>query len=120
MSSAVADARRLVIKVRSALVTNEGRGLDLAAIERWAEQISRLHALGKQVLLVSSGAIAEGMQRLGWATRPQQVHELHIEVTISTNNVRNKDSNASPSIRILGQKCFFGRDPFSQIRHKIH
>ncbi|MGE5665745.1 MAG: glutamate 5-kinase [Betaproteobacteria bacterium] len=82
MRSAVADARRLVIKVGSALVTNEGRGLDLAAIERWAEQISRLHALGKQVLLVSSGAIAEGMQRLGWVTRPQQVHELQAAAAV--------------------------------------
>jgi glutamate 5-kinase len=82
MRSAVAGARRLVVKVGSTLVTNEGRGLDLAAIERWAEQISRLHALGKQVLLVSSGAIAEGMQRLGWSTRPQQVHELQAAAAV--------------------------------------
>ncbi len=65
MTSVVATARRVVVKVGSSLVTNDGRGLDLEAISRWAAQVARLRELGKQVLLVSSGAIAEGMQRLG-------------------------------------------------------
>jgi glutamate 5-kinase len=82
MSSVVAAARRVVVKVGSSLVTDEGRGLDLAAISRWAEQIAALHGHGKQVLLVSSGAIAEGMQRLGWARRPQQIHELQAAAAV--------------------------------------
>jgi glutamate 5-kinase len=72
----IADARRLVIKVGSALVTNNGEGLDLNAITEWARQIAQLRQNGKEVLLVSSGAIACGMQRLGWAKRPKNVHEL--------------------------------------------
>jgi glutamate 5-kinase len=80
--SVVAGVRRLVVKVGSSLVTNEGRGLDLAAIERWAEQIAQLVAGGRQVVLVSSGAIAEGMQRLGWSKRPQQIHELQAAAAV--------------------------------------
>jgi glutamate 5-kinase len=78
----VRAARRLVIKVGSSLVTDEGRGLDRAAIAQWAEQIAALRAAGKQVLLVSSGAIAEGMQRLGWARRPREVHELQAAAAV--------------------------------------
>ena len=78
----VVQARRVVVKVGSSLVTNDGQGLDLEAISRWAGQIAELHALGKQVLLVSSGAIASGMQRLGWRRRPQQVHELQAAAAV--------------------------------------
>ena len=72
----LANAKRLVIKVGSALVTNNGEGLDLNAINEWARQIAQLRQMGKEVLLVSSGAIACGMQRLGWNKRPKAVHEL--------------------------------------------
>jgi len=75
VSRAVADAGTLVVKVGSTLVTNEGRGLDTAAIARWAAQIAQLRVLGKRCVLVSSGAIAEGMQRLGWTKRPSAIHE---------------------------------------------
>lgn len=80
--SAVASARRIVVKVGSSLVTNEGRGLDLAAVGEWAQQIAALHAAGKQVVLVSSGAIAEGMARLGWARRPHAMHELQAAAAV--------------------------------------
>ncbi len=80
--AAVAVARRLVVKVGSSLVTNDGRGLDREAIANWADQIAGLRAAGKQVLLVSSGAIAEGMQRLGWIRRPREVHELQAAAAV--------------------------------------
>ena len=72
----IAEAKRIVIKVGSALVTNNGAGLDLAAINEWARQIAELRQQHKEVVLVSSGAIACGMQRLGWSKRPSAVHEL--------------------------------------------
>ncbi|MEB0134471.1 glutamate 5-kinase [Actimicrobium sp. CCC2.4] len=74
--SLVQQARRLIIKVGSSLVTNDGKGLDHAAIANWAAQIAQLRTLGKEVVLVSSGAIAEGMQRLGFDKRPTGIHEL--------------------------------------------
>jgi glutamate 5-kinase len=81
-TAAVQAARRVVVKVGSSLVTDEGRGLDLVAIAQWAGQIAALRAAGKQVLLVSSGAIAEGMQRLGWVKRPREVHELQAAAAV--------------------------------------
>lgn len=79
---AVRDAHRLVVKVGSTLVTDEGRGLDEVAIARWATQIARLCELGKEVVLVSSGAVAEGMKRLGWKRRPKVMHELQAAAAV--------------------------------------
>lgn len=76
MNSVIKNAKRLIIKVGSSLVTNDGKGIDSAAIAKWAAQIAQLRALGKEVVLVSSGAIAEGMQRLGFEQRPIGIHEL--------------------------------------------
>jgi glutamate 5-kinase len=80
--SILVHARRLVIKVGSSLVTNQGHGLDHAALAQWAEQIAELKRRGRQVLLVSSGAVAEGMQRLGWRKRPRQLHELQAAAAV--------------------------------------
>ncbi|MCD6042490.1 MAG: glutamate 5-kinase, partial [Burkholderiales bacterium] len=78
----IAQSTTLVVKVGSSLVTNEGRGLDAQAIERWAAQVVELGKLGKRVVLVSSGAIAEGMQRLGWTRRPHAMHELQAAAAV--------------------------------------
>ncbi|MDA8095252.1 MAG: glutamate 5-kinase [Betaproteobacteria bacterium] len=82
MKSVVARAGRLVVKVGSSLVTNDGQGLDRDALQRWARQIAVLRSMNKEVLLVSSGAIAEGMQRLGWKKRPHAVHELQAAAAV--------------------------------------
>jgi glutamate 5-kinase len=82
MTSELAKAGRLVVKVGSSLVTNQGQGLDHAALARWVAQIAELRKLGREVLLVSSGAIAEGMQRLGWKVRPSAVHELQAAAAV--------------------------------------
>ncbi|MEJ8846482.1 glutamate 5-kinase [Variovorax rhizosphaerae] len=81
-STALHDARRIVVKVGSSLVTNEGRGLDEAAIGEWCRQLAALVRDGREVVMVSSGAIAEGMKRLGWRTRPHEVHELQAAAAV--------------------------------------
>ncbi len=81
-ASPVAEGRRIVVKVGSSLVTNEGRGLDERAISQWGRQIAELRALGKEVVMVSSGAVAEGMKRLGWAQRPKAMHELQAAAAV--------------------------------------
>jgi glutamate 5-kinase len=81
-STALRDARRIVVKVGSSLVTNEGRGLDEAAIGEWCRQLAELVRDGREVVMVSSGAIAEGMKRLGWRTRPHEVHELQAAAAV--------------------------------------
>ena len=76
------NARRIVVKVGSSLVTNEGRGLDEAAIGEWCRQMAVLAREGREVIMVSSGAIAEGMKRLGWVTRPHEVHALQAAAAV--------------------------------------
>ena len=76
MQSVIGQAQRVIVKVGSSLVTNEGRGLDHSAIAKWADQIAHLRRMGKQVVLVSSGAVAEGMLRLGFERRPVAIHEM--------------------------------------------
>ena len=82
MRSELAKAKRLVVKVGSGLVTNRGQGLDHAALARWVSQIAELRKLGREVVLVSSGAIAEGMQRLGWKRRPSAIYELQAAAAV--------------------------------------
>lgn len=87
MQSILKCARRIVVKVGSSLVTNQGQGLDHAALARWAEQIAKLKEMGKEIVLVSSGAIAEGMQRLGWRKRPHALHELQAAAAVGQMGV---------------------------------
>jgi glutamate 5-kinase len=75
-------ARRLVIKIGSALLTDDGKGLDVAALGLWVDQIAELIAEGVEVVVVSSGSVAEGMSRLGWSLRPQHLHELQAAAAV--------------------------------------
>ena len=81
-STALREARRIVVKVGSSLVTNEGRGIDAEAIGTWCRQLAALAQDGREVIMVSSGAIAEGMKRLGWAVRPKEIHELQAAAAV--------------------------------------
>jgi glutamate 5-kinase len=82
MSQALVTARRIVVKVGSSLVTNEGRGVDAEAVGNWCRQMALLVGRGREVIMVSSGAIAEGMKRLGWTTRPKEVPELQAAAAV--------------------------------------
>ena len=82
MTSVLLGARRIVVKVGSSLVTNEGRGVDAEAIGNWARQLAALAHQGREVVMVSSGAIAEGMKRLGWTSRPKELHELQAAAAV--------------------------------------
>ncbi len=76
------NAKRVVVKVGSSLVTNDGKGIDEHAIAHWARQLAALVGQGREVIMVSSGAVAEGMKRLGWRKRPSQVHELQAAAAV--------------------------------------
>lgn len=78
----LARTRRWVIKIGSSLLTNDGRGLDREAIGAWVEQIAALRAGGVEVMLVSSGAVAAGISRLGWRERPHALHELQAAAAV--------------------------------------
>jgi glutamate 5-kinase len=86
---AISQSRRWVVKVGSSLVTNEGRGLDENAIGEWCRQLAMLSGSASQekqdpreIIMVSSGAVAEGMKRLGWSTRPSAIHELQAAAAV--------------------------------------
>jgi len=77
------QSQRWIIKIGSALLTNEGRGLDEIAIKNWVKQIATLHQqYDKKIVLVSSGAVAEGMTRLGWTQRPQALYQLQAAAAV--------------------------------------
>lgn len=82
IKSVVADAKRIVIKVGTALLTDNGRGLDEKAIANLAEELSAVQKLGREVVLVSSGSIAEGVRRLGWVRRPTEVGQLQAAAAV--------------------------------------
>ena len=78
----LSQTKRWVIKIGSSLVTNKGEGLDQQAIQNWSEQMRRLQQSGIECLLVSSGAVAEGMARLGWKQRPNAIYELQAAAAV--------------------------------------
>ncbi|MCU7958740.1 MAG: glutamate 5-kinase [gamma proteobacterium symbiont of Bathyaustriella thionipta] len=80
--SDISSGKRWVIKIGSALLTNDGRGLDHAALVGWVEQMAQLCEMGHQLVLVSSGAVAEGLNRMGWKQRPQALHDLQAAAAI--------------------------------------
>lgn len=82
MSGAIVNARRIVVKVGSSLVTNEGRGIDADAVGNWCRQLAVLARQGREMIMVSSGAVAEGMKRLGWSSRPKELHELQAAAAV--------------------------------------
>ena len=84
--------RRWVVKIGSALLTNNGQGLDHQAIAGWVEQIAKLQDDGLEVVLVSSGAVAEGVSRLGWQQRPTLIHELQAaKCRASKSSIQEKE-----------------------------
>jgi glutamate 5-kinase len=78
----IGKTRRWVVKIGSALLTNDGRGLNLEGITAWVRQMAAVHGDGVELVLVSSGAVAEGMTRLGWSRRPHAIHELQAAAAV--------------------------------------
>jgi glutamate 5-kinase len=82
-----------VVKIGSALLTNDGQGLDLVRIEQWAAQIAELKLAGIEVVLVSSGAVAAGMSRLGWSERPASMELLQAAAAVGQTKLRRSLSS---------------------------
>lgn len=78
----LAQSRRWVVKIGSALLTNDGQGLDRESISGWVDQIATLQKQGLEIVLVSSGSVAEGMNRLGMRERPQHIHLLQAAAAV--------------------------------------
>ena len=115
--SVVKSSHRLVLKVGSSLVTNYGKGVDFEAVTHWANQIAALRAQGKQVILVSSGAIAEGMARLGWKTRPKEVNKQQAAASVGQMGVIQAYEKAFSTHNILASQILLTHEDLAD-RHR--
>ena len=116
----LAHAPRWVIKVGSSLVTNEGRGLDHAAVARWAAEIAQLSRAGKSIVLVSSGAIAEGMQRLGWSARPRAIHDLQAAAAVGQMGLVQAYETAFAQYRLHTAQILLTHDDLADRRRYLN
>lgn len=106
----IADARRWVVKVGSALLTNDGRGLDDTVIRGLVAQLVALRARGAEVVLVSSGAVAAGVVRLGWPRRPQQLHDLQAAAAVGQSILVRAYENACEPYGLATAQILLGHD----------
>lgn len=117
---ALAGAQRVVVKIGSALLTNDGRGLDVAAIGGWVDQIAELHRRGIEVVLVSSGAVAAGMVRLGWQARPSAVHELQAAAAVGQNGLTQCYENHFARHGLLTAQILLTHDDLSNRKRYLN
>lgn len=113
-------ARRLVVKIGSALITRDGAGLDDAAIQQWAEQIAALKKAGCQPVLVSSGSVAEGMVRLGWKRRPHALHELQAAAAIGQMGLVQHYERAFQQHDLLTAQVLLSHDDLADRRRYLN
>jgi glutamate 5-kinase len=106
----IAASRRWVIKVGSALLTNDGRGLDAAMIGSLVAQIAALRERGAEVVLVSSGAVAAGLVRLGWPRRPTRLHELQAAAAVGQSSLIQSYETAFRGYDIVSAQVLLGHD----------
>ncbi len=116
----LASSKRWVIKIGSSLVTDDGRGLDVAAIKRWTEQIAQLREQGKEVLLVSSGAVAEGMVRLNWDSRPNALHELQAAAAVGQMGLVQSYESCFNQHGILSAQILLTHDDLSDRKRYLN
>jgi len=116
----LANSKRWVIKIGSSLVTDDGQGLDTEAIKGWTEQISKLRQLGKEVLLVSSGAVAEGMVRLNWSNRPKALHELQAAAAVGQMGLVQAYESFFKQHDILSAQVLLTHDDLSDRRRYLN
>ncbi len=117
--------RRLVVKIGSALLTNDGRGLCVDGLDTWVAQLAALRAEGREVVLVSSGAVAEGMTRLGWRQRPQELHKLQAAAAVGQMGLihayetRFRNYGLQTAQVLLGHDDISARDRYLNARNTL-
>lgn len=116
----LAESTRWVIKIGSSLVTDDGRGLDASAIKSWTEQIAQLRQQGKEILLVSSGAVAEGMVRLNWDSRPHALHELQAAAAVGQMGLVQTYESCFKQHDILSAQILLTHDDLSDRRRYLN
>uniref|UniRef100_UPI00258FC902 glutamate 5-kinase n=1 Tax=uncultured Spongiibacter sp. TaxID=870896 RepID=UPI00258FC902 len=115
-------ATRIVVKIGSALLTNDGQGLCVEGLDAWVAQIAGLRAKGCEIVLVSSGAVAEGMTRLGWSRRPEDLHHLQAAAAVGQMGLvqayeaRFREHGLQTAQILLGHDDISARDRYLNAR----
>ncbi len=114
------QAKRWIIKIGSALLTKDGKGLDYSAIEDWTAQIAQLRQQGIEIILVSSGSVAEGMSRMGWATRPKNLAELQAVAAIGQTGLIEAYENQFKKYNIQAAQILLTHDDVSNRKRYLN
>ena len=120
MDATFSEAKRWVIKIGSALITDDGRGLNHQALQDWAEQIATLREQGREIVLVSSGAVAEGMSRLNWDKRPHAIHDLQAAAAIGQMGLIQAYESCFQSHGLLSAQILLTHDDLSNRRRYLN
>lgn len=118
--SSLARAQRWVVKIGSALVTGNGSGLDHDCIAAWADQIAGLRKAGRQVTVVSSGAVAEGVKRLGWKSRPRAVYQLQAAAALGQSGLVSCWSDELARHSLMTAQVLLTHDDLSDRRRYLN
>ncbi len=113
-------SKRLVVKIGSSMVTADGAGIDRSHLADWAEQIARLKQKGIDVLLVSSGAVSEGMSRLGWSSRPKALHHLQAAAAVGQMGVIQAYAHTFRSHQINTAQILLTHDDLSNRKRYLN
>lgn len=116
----LANSKRWVVKIGSSLVTDDGRGLDTKAIKNWTQQIAQLRQQGKEILLVSSGAVAEGMVRLNWDKRPHALNELQAAAAVGQMGLVQTYESCFKEHGILSAQILLTHDDLSDRKRYLN
>ena len=116
----LAGKKRWVVKIGSALLTNDGRGLNVAGMQGWVDQIAALLAQGHEVVMVSSGSVAEGMTRLGWKERPDEVHKLQAAAAVGQMGLVQAYETAFDKHRRLTAQILLTHDDLSDRKRYLN
>ncbi len=114
------QCQRVVVKIGSALLTNDGQGLDQQAIADWVTQMAALRAQGKELLLVTSGSVAEGMVRLGWKQRPQSIHRLQAAAAVGQMGLIQTWESAFKHHGLLSAQILLTHDDLSNRKRYLN
>ncbi|BBN58780.1 glutamate 5-kinase [Hydrogenovibrio marinus] len=110
---AVKKSKRWVVKIGSALLTDDGKGLNLSAMNQWVEQMVALRNQGVEVVIVSSGSVAEGIKRLGWAKRPTEINQLQAAAAVGQMGLIQAYESAFSKHQILTAQILMTHDDLS-------
>lgn len=118
--SEFSKARRVVVKIGSSLLTDGGRGLNSKAIAEWVSQMANLRKLGVDVVLVSSGSVAEGMSRLKLKARPKTLHELQAAASVGQMGLVRRFEDDFRLHKLLAAQVLLTHDDLSDRRRYLN